>query len=1495
MAPRGEKVFAPSLEGRLDRRTRAVIQACIDELTALLQGDAGEAGEPERAPEQAVSGEAFPLTDLQQAYFVGEQGVGRQAAPALYIHEYAFPSGAVPDYARLDGALRRIRQARSAMRLRITQDGMQSVDAVPESAGGIGNAALLTLHDLSGLPEEKAGEELARLRESLTADIPPHDAARPFLLRLVPLPDGTARLQIALRLTAFDGVTIQLFFAELARCYADRAHRPEPETLSFRDYVLRQRDRAGAAAREAALRTWEDRLDTLPPAADLPRATAAEQTRAALAADQPATGGPDGQPLAVGADGHREGPGGPLHRTAHRLDPDSWKRFRRHAADAGLSADAALAGLYAETLLRWSGGRPGTVTVLASERAAGPAGADRVWGSGATTVLVGFEPGDGTFVERCRAFQDRLYTALEAGEVSGVEVGRMLNQRRGTTGNPVPYVFSSGLGLVDGVDDGFRLKLPGASLVHSAISTPEVLLDHQVYEQSGHLVCNFDHDPAAFPPGLVDDLAAHHRERLLRLATDPAEWTRTGPDPLPESQVRDRRRANDTAVDGLDGELHEAALGHLRRTPDATAVIDAERSLSHAETDRLSGALAVRLRAAGIGADPARPDLVAVRVPKSWQQTVAVLGVLRAGGAYLPTAPGWPASRVTQVLRQSGAAAVVAPAGTGADGLPELDGLPDLPVVAVPGLADADGSEDAYGSRGAGSEDAYGLRGADAADAPGTDVPVPDGLGGDLRRTAYVIYTSGSTGTPKGVVISHGAATNTLRDLEGRFALGPDDRVLAVSSLAFDLSVFDIFGTLGAGGTVVVPPDSEVPDPETWGELCRRHGVTVWNSVPALLQVTLEYLGDRAAETFRSLRLIMLSGDWIPLSLLDRIARVCPDARVVAMGGATEASIWSNHFWAEGQPEGWSSVPYGYPLANQTMHVLDERLADAPVWVPGDLYIGGAGVADGYHRAPALTEASFLTHPVTGERLYRTGDRARYRPGGILEFLGREDAQVKVGGHRIELGEIEARLAARPEVEHAVALVAGSREEPYLAAFVTPAATGTAPDPDALRARLAAELPPYMVPPVLRVVDAVPLSSNGKVDRKALLARLTGPAAPAAPGASRAPGAGDTPGGSGAGVAPRTPEEVTLLGLWQQLLGPQVRGVTDDFFALGGNSLLAVRLFHRIKAAFGRTLPLAALMRGRTVAEQAAQLGRADDERGSASPLVRIRDGVPGITGGAQHLVLVHPVGGDVLCYDRLVRELAAHPAAARATVYGLRATGLLAGERPARDMTALVAAYADALLEAVPAGELHLAGWSMGGTVSVDLAARLEERGRSVASVTALDSFTGDPGVPAPTFRQRLTGFFADLAQGADVTRHVPDGLPGTAPGDPADLAAALRAVQDALLGAGLLAGPLHDDDLVRLFTVYAAHSALLEAHEPAPAHPRLRLLRARGTARRAFPGLVPLEERLTGAAPPEWLDGDHYSVMAPEAARGLAALLAGRLPGRPVDESYLDSTLWC
>ncbi|MFE6994269.1 amino acid adenylation domain-containing protein, partial [Streptomyces pharetrae] len=314
--------------------------------------------------------------------------------------------------------------------------------------------------------------------------------------------------------------------------------------------------------------------------------------------------------------------------------------------------------------------------------------------------------------------------------------------------------------------------------------------------------------------------------------------------------------------------------------------------------------------------------------------------------------------------------------------------------------------------------------------------PVP----ADPGDTAYVIFTSGSTGLPKGVEVSHRAAVNTVEDVNERFGIGSGDRVLAVSALDFDLSVWDVFGFLAVGGAAVLVPESGRRDANEWLALCRRHGVTVWNTVPALLDMLLTAADD--ARLPDSMRLALLSGDWIGLDLPGRLARASGGrCRLIALGGATEAAIWSNAYEVDSVPDGWRSVPYGKPLRNQKFRVVDGRGRDCPDWVPGELWIGGTGVALGYRGDPELTAARFPERD--GERWYRTGDLGRYWPDGNLEFLGRLDHQVKINGFRVELGEIEACLQAHPEVAQAVAvpLTEGRRE--LVAALVE---RSTAPD-----------------------------------------------------------------------------------------------------------------------------------------------------------------------------------------------------------------------------------------------------------------------------------------------------------------------------------------------------------------------------------------------------------------------------------------------------------------
>jgi amino acid adenylation domain-containing protein len=355
----------------------------------------------------------------------------------------------------------------------------------------------------------------------------------------------------------------------------------------------------------------------------------------------------------------------------------------------------------------------------------------------------------------------------------------------------------------------------------------------------------------------------------------------------------------------------------------------------------------------------------------------------------------------------------------------------------------------------------------------------------DPADLAYVIYTSGSTGLPKGVAIDHRGAANTILEINRRFAVSETDRVLALSSLGFDLSVYDIFGTLAAGAAIVMPSGSAPPDPGRWLAQASAFSVTIWNSVPALMEMAVTHLELGAARAPATLELVLLSGDWISVSLPNRISKQFPDCVVVSLGGATEASIWSiAHVIHRVEPT-WASIPYGRALSGQSFHVLDDEMRPCATNQRGELYIGGTGVAVGYWRDPSRTAASFVPDPRTGERVYRTGDDGRWMPDGEIEFLGRRDNQVKLRGYRIELGEIEAALLAHPAVREAAAMLKPHAGGPRLVAFAVLRRSSPVAGEE-LQKHLADRLPAYMIPAAISIVRAMPLTGNGKVDRTAL-------------------------------------------------------------------------------------------------------------------------------------------------------------------------------------------------------------------------------------------------------------------------------------------------------------------------------------------------------------------------------------------------------------------------
>ena len=545
---------------------------------------------------------------------------------------------------------------------------------------------------------------------------------------------------------------------------------------------------------------------------------------------------------------------------------------------------------------------------------------------------------------------------------------------------------------------------------------------------------------------------------LQRLALDEAAWRETKADLLPLSQMAQRAVVNDTAGSLPQGLLHEPFLDQVRKRPDHTAIATWERRLTYKDVHRHARRLAQRLRQ--LGAGPNR--LVALVMEKGWEQVVGAIAVLEAGGAYLPVDPDLPQERRWFLLRQ-GEVEIVLTQPCIAERLEWPPGVQCLSVE---------------------------------WQSPGQEEQIEEPLAPSARETdlAYVIFTSGSTGEPKGVMIEHRSALNTVLDINERFGVGAEDRIFALSSLSFDLSVYDIFGALAAGATIVVPHPMSAREPGDWADIVRRERVTIWNSVPALLQMWVDHLESRQSD--HSIRLALLSGDWIPVGLPDRARAVLPGLQLLSLGGATEASIWSISYPILTVSKDWRSIPYGQPLRNQQMHVLNDEMAPCPTWAPGQIYIGGIGLARGYWRDEAKTRAQFVSHPQSGERLYRTGDLGRYLPDGNIEFLGREDDQVKVQGYRIELGEIEATLERHPKVKSAVVMAVGERAGPkHLVAYVV--AQGVAIED--LANHLRQHLPEYMVPAVWQELDALPLTPNGKVNRKALPSVTRPPSAQPAP------------------------------------------------------------------------------------------------------------------------------------------------------------------------------------------------------------------------------------------------------------------------------------------------------------------------------------------------------------------------------------------------------------
>lgn len=718
-----------------------------------------------------------------------------------------------------------------------------------------------------------------------------------------------------------------------------------------------------------------------------------------------------------------------LIRYRHELDVAVWLRLQKQVMQSGLMPGEVVLASYIEVLTAWSKNSHFTITVVEQL----PPDID-------TNILLEVKHSSSdSFEYRAKHIAKQLRDNLkQQSEVRFQQLGSLSEESL----EKLKSILANSFLIRPEENNYYTIENNYYNIPVSA------LLAFQYQEENGTLAIHLDANEGLLPPGMARDMLSSCCHLLQRLAYEEDVWYANTLQMIPLVQLEQRNAINATSASLSEDTLYSLFVARVQQQPESIALIAPKQSFTYDTLYQRANKVGHYLKQLG-----ARPNhLIAIVMEKGWEQIVAVLGILAAGAAYVPIDPELPSERFQYLLDNS-----------------------DVDVVLTQSWLEEKLSWPSSIRRLAINQE-YLYQG----NCPQLS------LTQNSADLAYVIYTSGSTGLPKGVMITHRNVVNVVIYTNQHFQVHSKDRVLALTALNHDLSVYDIFGPLAAGGTIVMPDAAAAKFARHWVDLLFKERITLWNSVPAMMEMLVNYLDIKSENLPSSLRLAILGGDWLPVSLVSRLKALSPSLSILSIGGPTETTIWNISYLIQELDSDWKIIPYGKPMTNSKYYILNDDLDDCPVWVPGQMYCSGVQLARGYWRNYDKTAANFITHPRTGERIYRTGDLGRYLPDGNIEFLGRVDFQIKLRGYRIEAGEIESVLTEYPTIQNAVVTVKQiSQNQKYLKAYIVPQ-RGEVPNIEEIRNFLGNKLPSYMVPSDFQLLDVFPLTANGKVDRRAL-------------------------------------------------------------------------------------------------------------------------------------------------------------------------------------------------------------------------------------------------------------------------------------------------------------------------------------------------------------------------------------------------------------------------
>lgn len=961
-----KQVLTPDLQAQLTERKTEILAF----LQTLSEPSVDILSLPAIVPDLDHRYQPFPLNEMQQAYWIGRMDSFDMGN--VSIHSYTELEINDFDRERFNRAWNQLIDRHDMLRAVVLPHGQQQIlERVPPY--------FIQQLDWQDQDAETVRVQSLDIRDRLSHQMLPLEQYPQFEILAARLDQKRTRIFISLDGWCLDGRSLQLLFRELKTLYEAPLTCLPPLELSFRDYVLAVIALENSPLYQKSLAYWQFRIPTLPAPPELPLA----QNPAALKTPR-------------------------FVNLKYTLERQALQRVTSRAAQAGLTFACTLLTVYAEVIRLWSKSPRFTLNVPRFNRLPLHTQVNEIMGELASFTLLEVDCSTNeSFIVRARRIQAQLWQDLAHDSVSGVRVLRELSRREGKANSrAMPIVFTTtpqettpaALSHQQTVGD-----IPLGKVVYSVYQTPQVWLDNIYYpDADGSLTYTWQVVADLFPEGMIEDMFAAACRLLQRLASEETAWHDTQQPLIPPAQLEQRFALNRQTIAIPDQLLHPLFAAQAVQQPQQVAVVTSTHTLTYEALFWRSNQVAHRLRRLGVTPN----QLVAVVMEKGWEQIVAVMGILAAGGAYVPIDPTLPQERVLYLLKNSQTNIVLTQSWLDANPFWTDDINSKVRRLCI-------------------DTDEF----ATESNAPLPPVQSPDDL-------AYVIYTSGSTGLPKGVMITHRNVANVVVYTNNRFQVKAGDRILSLTALHHDLSVYDIFGLLSAGGTLVLPDADAVKNPHHWADLIIRQRVTLWNSVPAMMEMLVNAIEPRAT-SFPDLRLAILGGDWLPVSLPDRLQALAPQTQILSIGGPTETTIWNIGYLIEQVDPNWKSIPYGQPMANSKYYILNEALEDCPVWVPGTMYCAGVQLAKGYWRNPEKTRDRFITHPRTGERLYCTGDLGRYLPDGNIEFLGRIDFQIKLRGHRIEAGEIEATLTQHPAVRSAVVTaISESSNTQGLAAYI---------------------------------------------------------------------------------------------------------------------------------------------------------------------------------------------------------------------------------------------------------------------------------------------------------------------------------------------------------------------------------------------------------------------------------------------------------------------------